>query len=122
MTRITSQLLLLLFLLGALVPQCLSHSLRAAKDHESTSPRKSKLPSPTHAEPLEEETETAAEQEKVKTLPIPESLEFYAQHPRDLVDIDEASIETRVVGGNTVTDYNRHPFVAEWHNQFCGHS
>ena len=36
---------------------------------------------------------------------------------RDLLDI-----ESRVVGGNIVTDVNKHPFFAEWHGQFCGGS
>jgi hypothetical protein len=34
---------------------------------------------------------------------------------RDLLDV-----ESRVVGGNIVTDVNKHPFFAEWNGQFCG--
>lgn len=26
----------------------------------------------------------------------------------------------RVVGGDVVTNYSKHPYFAEWHNQFCG--
>jgi len=39
-------------------------------------------------------------------------------HPRDL-QLDEIP-QTRVVGGNVVTNYSKHPYFAEWHDQFCG--
>jgi hypothetical protein len=35
---------------------------------------------------------------------------------------DLLNIQSRVVGGNIVTDVNKHPFFAEWHGQFCGGS
>lgn len=121
MTRIQTYLLLLL---AFLVPTSLSQSLRTNKDHDEKRPRKEKLPPPTRAEPLLDiHMEVTPEQQDEQIPPIPGTLDFYAQHPRDLLDvqeIDEALIESRVVGGNTVTDYNKHPFFAEWHNQFCG--
>ena len=35
--------------------------------------------------------------------------------PRDL-----QYAETRIVGGSPVDSLDKHPFFAEWHNQFCG--
>ena len=29
-------------------------------------------------------------------------------------------INTRIVGGNVVTDVNKHPYFAEWSDQYCG--
>jgi len=35
-------------------------------------------------------------------------------------DLSSFSPQSRVVGGTTVTDLDKHPFFAEWHDQFCG--
>ena len=35
--------------------------------------------------------------------------------PRDLL-----RAEPRIVGGSPVNDLDKHPYFAEWHNQFCG--
>lgn len=37
-----------------------------------------------------------------------------------ITERDLINVQTRVVGGNDVSDLDKHPFFAEWHAHFCG--
>jgi hypothetical protein len=98
-TTTSGRITALLLLLAVASCCCEAYSLRAARDHDETKPRK-ELKEPQAVIPLDE----------------------LVQHPRDLA-IERRNlgeVQNRVVGGDTVTDYDKHPFFAEWNGQYCG--